>query len=143
MEPKEKTPVRGSSSGFAIRSHEIKGFAIPPFLYCIANANTQSWRITNPPEREEVRCNKLLLLGGDGRGLFPFEGRGMASEARPELAPVLACKVVPAADGGMEEVGGVGVEEVGAVAFVDAPPGLFDEGLFALSFVEEVLLRGL
>ena len=38
---------------------------------------------------------------------------------------------------------GVGVEEVGAVAFVDAPPGLLDEGLFALSFVEEVLLCGL
>ena len=51
-EPKEKASVRGRASGFAIRSHRIEGFAIPPFLYRIANANTPSCRITNPPERD-------------------------------------------------------------------------------------------
>ena len=64
----------------------------------------------------------------------------MSSEAGPELLPVLLGEFVPTADGGIEEVGGVAVEEGCPFLFVGVPPGLFHEGLFALRLVEEVLL---
>ena len=62
------------------------------------------------------------------------------SEAGPELPPVACGEFVPAANGGVEEVGRIAVEEVGAAAFVGVPPGLLHEGLFALAFVKKILL---
>ena len=77
----------------------------------------------------------------------PYEGRGRggvecqaASEARPELSPILAGQFVPAANGGIEKVRRVAIQESRPLLLIGVPPGTFHKHLFALCFVEEILL---